>query len=97
MTAHISTEHHLQQVFICISAVGLIVICIYLPETKGVPLEEVAAIFGDREEVVVFSDDIQADALDEDELVIKGHHEKIAGTDTMKAADGSEHREVTVP
>jgi precorrin-6B methylase 1 len=29
-----------------------------VPETKGVPLEEMAALFGDKDEVVIFSGDI---------------------------------------
>ncbi|KAK5444276.1 hypothetical protein LTS15_010391 [Exophiala xenobiotica] len=48
-------------VFIIISGLGGIVAFIYLPETKGVPLEEIAAIFGDTEEVMVFSEDIHVD------------------------------------
>ncbi|KAJ9496347.1 hypothetical protein LTR96_004373 [Exophiala xenobiotica] len=48
-------------VFIIISGLGGIVAFIYLPETKGVPLEEIAAIFGDTDEVMVFSEDIHVD------------------------------------
>lgn len=32
-----------------------------LPETKNVPLEELAAIFGDHDEVVVYMKDIHVD------------------------------------
>lgn len=32
-----------------------------IPETKGVPLEELAAIFGDDDEVVVYMKDIHID------------------------------------
>ena len=32
-----------------------------LPETKGVPLEELAAIFGDDDEIVVYMKDIHLD------------------------------------
>ena len=32
-----------------------------LPETKGVPLEELAAIFGDDDEIVVYMKDIHID------------------------------------
>ena len=48
-------------------------IAIFIPETKGVPLEEVAQIFGDRDEVVVFTEDIQV-GLIENELMVKEHH-----------------------
>ncbi|KAK5400781.1 hypothetical protein LTR06_011273 [Exophiala xenobiotica] len=47
-------------VFILISGLVGIVAFIYLPETKGVPLEEIAAILGDTEEVMVFSEDIHS-------------------------------------
>jgi hypothetical protein len=43
-----------------------------LPETKGIPLEEIAAIFGDADEVMVFSDDIHVDH-NTHELVIEAH------------------------
>lgn len=33
-----------------------------LPETKGMPLEEVAVLFGDQDEVMVLSSEIQVDA-----------------------------------
>lgn len=32
-----------------------------IPETKGLPLEEIAAIFGDTEEVMVYARDIHVD------------------------------------
>lgn len=42
--AHIGWRFFL--VFICVSAVGFVVLWFWLPETKGVPLEEMAAVFG---------------------------------------------------
>ena len=33
----------------------------YIPETKGVPLEEMAALFGDQDQVAIFSEDIHVD------------------------------------
>jgi len=47
--------------FICITTVGFVVMWIYLPETKGLPLEEVAAIFGDQDEVMLYLKDIKVD------------------------------------
>ena len=41
-------------------------------ETKGVPLEEVAALFGDTEEVDVFSKDIHVDHNTHNLVVAKG-------------------------
>ncbi|KAJ5798544.1 uncharacterized protein N7503_007840 [Penicillium pulvis] len=46
-------------VFIVVASLGVIYLIIYLPETKGVPLEEMAAIFGDDEHVAVFISDVQ--------------------------------------
>lgn len=47
--------------FICITFVGVIWGYFAIPETKGVPLEELAAIFGDDDEIVVYMKDIHAD------------------------------------
>jgi sugar porter (SP) family MFS transporter len=59
-------------VFIIISGLGGVLAFIYLPETKGVPLEEIAAIFGDADEVMVFSEDIHVDHTTHD-LVVNTH------------------------
>ena len=83
------------QLFICVCAVGVILVAIFLPETKGVPLEEIAAIFGDQDEVVVFSEDIQVGGSG-DELVVKEHHEKGAATDSAKDEGAPTHRETIV-
>lgn len=72
--------------------VGLVLVFIFFPETKGVPLEEIAAIFGDQDEVVVFSEDIQVGAND-DELVVKEHHAKGAATESVKDEGAPTHRE----
>jgi hypothetical protein len=37
---------------------GTVWIILALPETKGLPLEEIAAIFGDTEDIMVYSADI---------------------------------------
>jgi len=42
-------------------AVGIVWAYFVLPETKGVPLEELAAIFGDDDEIVVYMKDIHVD------------------------------------
>lgn len=49
------------QVFICVMAVGIVWAWFYIPETKGVPLEELAALFGDDDEIVVYMKDIHVD------------------------------------
>lgn len=68
--AHIGWKFFL--VFIIISGLGGVLAFIYLPETKGVPLEEIAAIFGDADEVMVFSEDIHVDHNTHD-LVVNTH------------------------
>jgi len=60
------------QVFIIISGLGAIWAWIFLPETKGVPLEEIAALFGDQDEVMIFSEDIHVDHTTH-ELVVNTH------------------------
>ena len=47
--------------FICITSVGVIWAYFVLPETKGIPLEELAVIFGDDDEIVVYMKDIHVD------------------------------------
>ncbi|OQV02402.1 hypothetical protein CLAIMM_07606 [Cladophialophora immunda] len=59
-------------VFIIISGLGGIAAFLLLPETKGVPLEEIAAVFGDTEEVMVYSEDIHVDHRTHD-LVVDLH------------------------
>lgn len=47
--------------FISIMTIGLVVMYFVLPETKRVPLEEVAAIFGDKDEVVCYLEQLNID------------------------------------
>jgi len=58
--------------FIIISGLGAVWAIFYLPETKGVPLEEIAALFGDSDEVMIFSEDIHVDHTTH-ELVVETH------------------------
>ena len=39
-----------------------------LPETKGVPLEEMAALFGDAEDIMIYSKDIHIDHVTEESV-----------------------------
>ena len=59
-------------VFIIISGLGFFVVMFFLPETKGIPLEEMAKLFGDTEDIAVFSDDIHVDH-NTHELVVGAH------------------------
>lgn len=44
-------------VFIIITFLGTIWTYFFLPETKGIPLEEMSALFGDADDVAVFAGD----------------------------------------
>lgn len=59
------------QVFIVVCAIGSVWAYFVIPETKGVPLEELAAIFGDDDEVVVYLKDIHVDMTTHDLIVDK--------------------------
>ena len=59
------------QVFIVILASGSVLYWLWVPETRAVPLEELAVIFGDSDEVKVLSKDI---FLDENREVVVEHH-----------------------
>jgi len=47
--------------FIIPGTLGAIAMWIWFPDTNGLPLEEVAAIFGDAEEVAIYQRDIEVD------------------------------------
>lgn len=49
------------QVFIVLSAIGWVWLYFTLQETNGLPLEEIAALFGDQDEVMVYTTNIKAD------------------------------------
>lgn len=59
-------------VFILISGLGCIAAYFLLPETKGIPLEEMAKIFGETEDVVVWSEDVVVDH-NTHQLVVREH------------------------
>ena len=52
--------------FICVCTVGWFWLYFFLPETKGVPLEEMAEKFGDRGEVVVYLRELDIDSKAQD-------------------------------
>ncbi|OAP54337.1 hypothetical protein AYL99_11438 [Fonsecaea erecta] len=68
--------------FIIASALGAALAAWILPETKGIPLEEMAAVFGDKDEVIVFSENIHVDHNTHD-LLVDVH------TERAKSADGA--------
>ncbi|OQV06790.1 hypothetical protein CLAIMM_11315 [Cladophialophora immunda] len=68
---HVGWKFYL--LFIILSALGAVWAWIFVPETKGVPLEEMAAIFGDPEDVVIYLREVHLDHAN-NKLVID-HHE----------------------
>jgi hypothetical protein len=58
-------------VFIIISGLGFFVVWWWLPETKGIPLEEMAKLFGDTD-IAVYQEDIHVDH-NTHELVVEAH------------------------
>jgi len=46
-----------------------------LPETKGIPLEEMAKIFGDTADIMVYAEDIHVDKTTH-ELVVHAHNDR---------------------
>ncbi|KAF2107746.1 general substrate transporter [Lophiotrema nucula] len=87
-------------VFIIICALGTALMIFVLPETKGIPLEEMAKIFGETEDVVVFTDDLHVDH-NTHELVVarKGELEHVAThqgvTPEIEKAIAVHHERVT--
>jgi MFS family permease len=63
------------QVFIIICFLGTIFFIFTLPETKGIPLEEMAKIFGDTEDVMVYAKDLHVD---------HNTHELVVGKDGLE-------------
>ena len=47
--------------FIIPGTLGAIIMWLFFPDTLGLPLEEVAAIFGDADEVAIYQRDIEID------------------------------------
>ncbi|KAF2418476.1 MFS general substrate transporter [Tothia fuscella] len=78
-------------VFIIISGVGTVVSYFYLPETKGIPLEEMAKLFGDPDEVMVYAEDIHMDR-NTHELVVDAH-DKSGLTHIATETDRPRHTE----
>jgi hypothetical protein len=61
--------------FIIPGTIGGVIMIIFFPDTKGLPLEEVAALFGDLDEIAVYQREIDL----KDGGIIEDHHEKMEG------------------
>ena len=96
-TAFENIGWHFYLVFICITFVGGIICIFVLPETKGVPLEEVAKIFGETQDIMVFAEDLHVDH-NTHELVVEEHGHRGEGlahvvTEVGKTGDETTHVE----
>ncbi|KAF2797496.1 MFS general substrate transporter [Melanomma pulvis-pyrius CBS 109.77] len=95
-TAFANIKWRFYLIFIVITALGSFLMYFVLPETKGIPLEEMAKIFGDTDDVVVFSSDVHLDHNTHELVVGKGGLEHVAThqgmTEDIKKAI-AEHKE----
>jgi len=57
--------------FILLTFIGGIVVLFLYPDTRGLPLEEIATLFGDADEVAVYQADIE---IDRNTHTIVDHH-----------------------
>ncbi|KAK5061387.1 hypothetical protein LTR84_007929 [Exophiala bonariae] len=60
-------------VFIVVLSLGSVLYWLWIPETRSVPLEELAAIFGDADEVKLYSSELTVDS--NGEVAREEHHE----------------------
>jgi hypothetical protein len=56
--------------FIIPGTIGAVIMIMFFPDTKGLPLEEVAALFGDLDEIAVYQREIDL----KDGGIIEDHH-----------------------
>lgn len=84
------------QVFIVVTSVGVSVLFFILPETNGVPLEEMAKIFGNDDQVAVYLEDIHVDQ-ETHEVVVKGHEGSGIAEVPEPNDGGSNNRQVEKP
>jgi len=69
--------------FIIPGTIGGIIIWLFFPNTKGLPLEEIAAIFGDEDEIAVYQREIDVHGG-----IIEDHHiDKKAVAEVEEAGD----------
>ncbi|KAK6374026.1 hypothetical protein LTS17_007996 [Exophiala oligosperma] len=66
--------------FIIPSTIGALVIWFWFPDTNGLPLEEIAAIFGDADEVAIYQRDI------EEELDSQPVQDETVGAKSLQAS-----------
>jgi hypothetical protein len=70
--------------FIIPGSIGGVVIWIFFPDTRGMPLEEVAAIFGDADEVAVYQREIEIDEATHTVISHRAEPEKSEATKAIE-------------
>lgn len=87
-------------IFIIISGLGTFFVYFVIPETKGIPLEEMAAVFGDTEDIAVFSADLHIDPTTHEVFVDEHGKQQIRRITTAEekeaerlAAERAHHKE----
>jgi hypothetical protein len=75
--------------FIIITGIGSLVVFIFFPDTLHKPLEEIAALFGDEDTVVVYQRDLDHSAIPIDaiEQVVPGGRSGGVGGDVTNEKD----------
>lgn len=74
-TAFVTITWRFYLVFIIPGTIGGIIIWLWFPDTNGLPLEEIAAIFGDADEVAVYQREIDVQGGE----IVDRHGEKDKG------------------
>lgn len=72
--------------YVSISVVGFGLLYWAAPETKGIPLEEVAALFGDKDDIMVYQDQIHVDHTSH-KVVVDRMHQQTAQERTDREVD----------
>ena len=69
--------------FILLTFIGGIVVWVRYPDTRNMPLEELAALFGDLDEVAVYQAEIEVDP--NSHAIVDHHDDKSGATHVEKA------------
>lgn len=69
-TAFVKVGWKFYLAFIIPGTIGAVVMIMYFPDTKGLPLEEVAALFGDLDEIAVYQREIDL----KEGGIVEDHH-----------------------
>jgi hypothetical protein len=82
--------------FIIPGTIGAVCMWIWFPDTNGLPLEEVAAIFGDADEVAIYQREIEIDFATHTVRAATAHHGETGG-DGVKGEEAAHVESGSVP